>query len=97
MICTMISQMMAAIPTAATEAPAPDHGDTEDKPAPAPSANKISDTAAATKAPAMTAAQDTPEAEASLWAGNSEAGRAWSVSTGETGECAIWTFPMQGC
>jgi hypothetical protein len=53
------------------EAGAPEfvHGDSEDNPAPAPSASKISESAAVTKAPATTAAQDTPEADASAESG----------------------------
>jgi hypothetical protein len=39
-----------------------DHGETETKPMPAPSATNAKENAAATNAPAKTAAQDTPEA-----------------------------------
>ena len=38
-----------------------DHGETETRPMPAPSATNAKENAAATKAPANTAAQDTPE------------------------------------
>src|ERR1700723_2078728 len=38
-----------------------DHGDTETKPMPAPSATSAKENAAATNAPAKTAAQETPE------------------------------------
>ena len=38
-----------------------DHGDTETKPMPAPSATNAKENAAATNAPAKTAAHDTPE------------------------------------
>src|SRR6185312_5004850 len=43
-----------------------DQGETENKPSPAPNTGKISDNAAATNAPAITAAQDTPDEYASF-------------------------------
>jgi hypothetical protein len=48
------------------DAPTFDHGETEDKPSPVPNASRISHNAAATNAPAMTAAQDTPDEYASF-------------------------------
>jgi hypothetical protein len=56
-----ISHTMAAVPTVEVDAPTLDHGDTEEKPNPAPSASRISDNAAVTNAPAITAAHDTPD------------------------------------
>ena len=57
---------MAVRPIREAEAPAFAHGDTAEKPIPAPKARSASDKAAATKAPAMTAAQDTPDEWASF-------------------------------
>jgi hypothetical protein len=45
------------------EIPLLGQGDTAANPSPEPSANKMSETAAATKAPAMIAGHDTPELE----------------------------------
>jgi hypothetical protein len=61
MICIRISHTMAATPTVEADAPTFDHGDTEEKPNPVPNASRISDNAADTTAPAITAAQDTPD------------------------------------
>src|SRR5579862_2503126 len=60
-ICMTISQMMVATPTAPADAPAFVHGETDDKPRPVPSASRVTDSAAATNAPPMTAAQETAE------------------------------------
>src|ERR1700722_891983 len=57
-----ISHMIAAAPMPAAETPAFDHGEIADNPNPAPSASRISERAAATNAPPITAPQDTPEA-----------------------------------
>jgi hypothetical protein len=57
---------MAAVPIVDADAPTFDHGDTDDKPNPAPNASRMSDSAAATTAPPITAAQDTPDACASF-------------------------------
>jgi hypothetical protein len=46
---------------AEAEAPALDHGETEDKPTPVPKASKTSERAAATNAPAITAVHETLE------------------------------------
>jgi hypothetical protein len=43
-----------------------DHGETETRPMPAPSATNAKENAEATKAPAITAGQDTPEAVSSV-------------------------------
>jgi hypothetical protein len=64
----MISQAIADLPTINADAPVCDHGETADNPIPVPKASRISDNAAATKAPAITAAQDTPDAYASFLA-----------------------------
>jgi hypothetical protein len=66
MICITMSQRMAAVPTAEADAPLFDHGETEDKPRPVPSASRMSESAAATNAPAITAAQETPDECASF-------------------------------
>jgi hypothetical protein len=64
-ICMRISHTMAAVPIAEVDAPTFDQTETEERPSPAPSASKISDSAAVTNAPPITAAQDTPEEFAS--------------------------------
>lgn len=64
------SQMIAAPPIALAEAPEFDHGETDDNPKPAPSASSISDKAADTKAPPITAGQDTPDEYASVAKGS---------------------------
>jgi hypothetical protein len=76
-----MSQMMATKLSLAAADPA-FHGDTEDKPAPAPNARRISDREAATKAPAITADQDTPDAYASFLPEFSR-NDLWSVIKGE--------------
>jgi hypothetical protein len=58
---------MAAVPIVEEDMPAFDQNETEERPSPAPNASKISDNAAVTRAPPITAAQDTPDALASLW------------------------------
>jgi hypothetical protein len=60
---------MAAVPIVEADAPTLDHSETEEKPRPAPNANRISDNAAATNAPPITAAQETPDECASLECG----------------------------
>src|SRR5271169_2875903 len=62
-----ISQTIAPLPTAETDAPAPSHGEIAERPMPVPRAASISDKAAATNAPANTAAQDTPDECASFF------------------------------
>ena len=64
--CISISHTMAAALSVDADAPMFDHGDTEDKPSPAPNANRISDSAAAANAPPASAAQDTPDEWASF-------------------------------
>ena len=66
MICIRISHRMAAVPIVEVEAPMFDQGETEESPSPVPSASKISDNAAVTKPPPITAAHDTPDEFASL-------------------------------
>jgi len=65
MIWATINHTMPALPTVEADAPMFDHGEMADKPNPAPNASRISDKAAATNAPAITAAQDTPDEYAS--------------------------------
>jgi hypothetical protein len=60
-ISIKISQVIAPLPMAVAEAPVFDHGETEESPIPEPSASIISDNAAATNAPATTAAHETPD------------------------------------
>src|ERR1039457_6427855 len=61
MSCIRTIQMMAVQPIIEADAPAFAHGETAERPIPAPNARSASDKAAATNAPAMTAPQDTPE------------------------------------
>src|SRR6185312_7465059 len=61
-----ISQMIDAVPIVEADAPTLDHGETDDKPSPAPSARSMRTRAAITNAPAITADQETPEECASL-------------------------------
>jgi hypothetical protein len=49
-----------------TDAPLFDHGEIADSPRPIPSATNVTDKAAATNAPALTAAHDTADTRASL-------------------------------
>jgi hypothetical protein len=58
--------MMAALPSAEVDTPPFDQNETEERPRPAPKASKISDNAAVTNPPPITAAQDTPDEFASL-------------------------------
>jgi hypothetical protein len=60
------------------EAPTFDHGDTDDKPSPVPNASKMSDNAAATNAPPITADQDTQDAYASLLTASSARPGRWT-------------------
>jgi hypothetical protein len=93
MICVTISQMMAIQLTVDADAPTFDHNETEDRPIPVPNASRISDNAAATNAPAITAAQDTPEEYASFLPEVS----ASSVGTeDEAVECSIRTVFLTG-
>jgi hypothetical protein len=82
-----MSQMMAT-KLSLDEADPAFHGETEDKPAPAPSARRISDKEAATKAPAITADQDTPDEYASFFPEFSRNER-WSAIKGERADSSI--------
>jgi len=62
----MINHTMAAAPIVDADAPVFAHGETEANPRPVPSESRISEKAAVTNAPPITAAQDTPEEYASL-------------------------------
>ncbi len=66
MICMRISQIIAALPIVEPDAPTFAQSETEEKPSPVPSASRISDNAAATNAPPITAAQDMPDEFASF-------------------------------
>jgi hypothetical protein len=61
-----MSHTMSAFPIIEADAPTFDQSETEEKPSPVPKASKISDNAAATDAPPITAAQDMPDEFASL-------------------------------
>src|SRR5271170_687005 len=62
-----ISHTIAPFPTAEADEPAPSQGEIAERPIPVPRAAKISDKAAATNAPAITAGQDTPDECASFF------------------------------
>src|SRR5579872_779549 len=59
--CTAMNHAPASTPNVVTEGLWLDHGETETRPIPAPSVTKMRVNAEATKAPAITAAQDTAE------------------------------------
>jgi len=61
-----ITHKILAVPIVDADAPTFVHGETDESPSPAPNANMIRDIAAATNAPPITAAQDTPDADASF-------------------------------
>src|ERR1035438_3044910 len=69
MISIKTSQAIASAPAVDAFRPTSDHGETADKPNPAPNASSIKYKAAATKAPPMTAPQDTPDECASRLCG----------------------------
>ena len=82
--------MTAAMPKTDAAAPAPAHGEMEDKPTPVPSAKRMRDIAAATNAPAITAAQDIPDEDASLgWDKSPYPGRSGGGVNGALAGCAI--------
>src|ERR1700738_3657985 len=94
MIWIMMSQITAALLMVEADAPMFDHGETEDKPSPVPNASRISDNAAATNAPPITAAQDTPDECASfLTEVSANLDCCWAAGDGESAECSIGTFP----
>jgi hypothetical protein len=62
---------MAAFPTVEADAPIFDHGETDENPSPVPNASRISDNAADTNAPPITAAHETPAEYASFLPGSS--------------------------
>src|SRR5437773_632719 len=85
------NQMIAVRPIRDDEPAAVDHGEAAaDRPIPVPKASNASDNAAATKAPANTAAQDTPEECASF--------RFPTVPDNDDG-CSIWSAVLNypGC
>jgi hypothetical protein len=59
--CTIIIHTMVDTPSVAADTPAFDHGETTARPTPVPSASKISPSEAATNAPPITAAHETPD------------------------------------
>jgi hypothetical protein len=60
-ICVRISHAMAPFPTAEADAPTFDQGEIAENPKPVPSESKMSASDAATNAPPITAAQETPD------------------------------------
>src|SRR5712671_6105863 len=60
------TQRMAPAPTVRADAPWLAHGETDEKPAPAPSAARMSESAAPAAAPPSMAAHDTADEDASL-------------------------------
>src|SRR5580693_8765176 len=89
MNCVRTSQTMASHPIVDTEAAAVDHGETDDKPMPAPSARRMSESAAAAKAPPATAPHDTPDEYASFVPDRStRSARAWA-DDGERIGCSM--------
>src|SRR5665213_261051 len=66
-ICETISHAIAAVPIVEADAPAFDHVEMEDRPIPVPRASRISDIAAPTTAPPITAAHDMPDEDASFF------------------------------
>lgn len=66
MISSTISQAMDAFPMVDPDAPTFDHGDIAEKPRPVPSASNMRDREAVTKAPPITADQETPDEYASF-------------------------------
>lgn len=61
-ISIITNQMIAPALIAVADAPAFAHGEIAENPIPVPSASNINDNAAATDAPAITAAHETPDA-----------------------------------
>src|SRR5882762_11384784 len=96
MICIRISHTAAATPIVVADAPTFDQGETDEKPSPVPSANRMSDNAAATNAPPITAAQDTPDECASLLIEGSGRPFWYRVAVGEGSSCSMLfsTFPI---
>src|SRR5580692_8366368 len=78
----MISHIMAAILIFEADAPRFDHGETEDNPAPVPNTRSISHSAAVTNAPAITAAQETPDECASCFTKVSTESGCWPAVKG---------------
>src|ERR1019366_5459789 len=96
MIWIMISQTMAALPIVEADAPTIDQGETEAKPSPVPNASRISHNAAATNAPAITAAQDTPDEYASFLTNESANPDCWSATVEGT-ERSMLTSSLIRC
>src|ERR1700688_766448 len=89
MICETISHAIAAMPIAEADAAALDHGETEERPIPVPRASRISDIAAPTTAPPITAAHDIPDEDASFFAVGSAKPNCWGCVSGAVAGCAI--------
>src|SRR5580704_9538926 len=91
-ICVRISQAIAPFPIVAAVAPALDQGETEDNPKPAPKASNTRANEAETKAPPMTAAQDTPDRSESFLPGTSAIEVGESITGRSTADCCIREF-----
>src|ERR1017187_9494784 len=80
-----VIQTRAPIPTADGVIPEVDHGESDESPAPAPSARRIKPSAAATNAPAATAAHETAECDPSFFPTNANP----CASVARTGSMAL--------
>jgi hypothetical protein len=80
---------IAVVPTAVAFEPAFDHGDTEEKPMPAPSVRSISEVAVPASAPPIIAAHDKPDEAASFFTVDLKPDCCWSVN-GATAGCAMF-------
>jgi hypothetical protein len=91
-----MSQIKAIVPTPLADVPTLDHKDMVDNSNPAPSANMMSEIAAATKAPPITAAQDMPDEDTSRWEGtdNSEFAMSAPISAGSIPESSSAGAPL---
>src|SRR5579862_4980183 len=73
------------------ETPEPDHGDTTARPNPAPSANSVRESAAATKAPATTLDQEMPDSMPAQTGRSSPTVASITCSPGNTIFCLLKT------
>src|ERR1700722_1367367 len=97
MICAAINQTIAPASSVAADAPAFDHGDTEERPRPVPNARRMSDSAAATTAPPKTAAHDTPDADTSTAEDDSADVAPFGATIGVVANRSMCTCPMACC
>jgi hypothetical protein len=85
------TQTIAVQPIAEADAPAFAQGETADKPMPVPNARSANESAAATKAPAITAPHDTPDEYPSFLAEGSGTGRSEACESG-VGAISVLSF-----